>query len=84
MFRLANDVRENVGAEEASIRYAFKPIPNILASSLYWRKLKDGNFHFSIMENAWLKTQYTWEESFKDFWDKRDLYHYLYGRWASY
>ncbi len=75
------DVNEELTPEEIQIRGAFRPIPNVMGFSLFYKKLGLGA-HLSIVENSlWKKSGGTWLEWFQDFRDRRDMSTYLRGRW---
>ena len=78
------DLKENVSAEEASIRGQHRAMPNVLGFSLYYRKTNSGLNHFSIVENSLWKTQgSSWSEWWQNFHDRRDMSRYLRQRWIS-
>lgn len=75
------DLREKLTPEEIQIRGAFRPMPNAMGFSLYYRELKNykRNSHFSIIENTLLKkASGTWTEWLQDLRDRRDMKNYLY------
>ena len=61
------DVREPVDAHEFALRMAFREIPNVLSFSMFFKNLKKGVNHFSLVENSFVKRGgYTWSEWYKD------------------
>lgn len=79
------DLHEKLDPEEIQIRGAFRPMPNVMGFSLFYRPLlKIGGNHFSIVENSlWKKAGGSWLEYYQDFRDRRDMSSYLKGRWFS-
>ena len=76
------DLDEKLDPQEITIRGAFRPMPNVLGFSLYYRQMKSGARHFSVVENALFKTGGTWFEWFSDLKDRRDMSIYLRSRWS--
>lgn len=53
LFRLKGlDFKEHLTPEEIQIRGAFRAVPNVIGFSLFAKKLKIGENHFSIVENT--------------------------------
>ena len=86
MYRIKGfDMKERLTPEEIQIRGAFRPIPNVMGFSLFYKPLSQaGNFHFSIVENTlFKKAGGTWLEWFQDQRDRRDIAAYLKCRWLA-
>ena len=83
LFRIKDfDLKEHLTPEEIQIRGAFRPMPNVMGFSLFYKSLKSGGNHFSIVENTlWKRAGGSWTEWFQDFRDRRDMSAYLRGRW---
>lgn len=76
------DLKEKLSPEEIQIRGAFRPLPNVMGFSLFYKTLTQGGTHFSIVENTLFKrASGTWLEWFQDVRDRRDMHAYLKGRW---
>ena len=76
--------KEDVTRDEANFRAKYRATPNLLAFSVYYRKLMSGANHFSIVENSLNKEAgTTWLNSFRDWRDKRDISQYLRRRWSN-
>merc|ERR1712159_753508 len=51
LHRLGNvDIKENIDTEENNFRLHFRPMPNVVGSSLFSRALSARSGHFSIIE----------------------------------
>jgi hypothetical protein len=59
------DLHEKLTPEELQIRGAFRPLPNVMGFSLFYKKLDKGGAHMSIVENSlFKKAPGTWIEWF--------------------
>ena len=76
------DMKENATQKELNYRKLFRPQPNCVGFSLYYRKTGDGTNHLSIVENTlWKPATGTWAQWWSDWKDRRDLSRYLRQRW---
>lgn len=76
------DLKEEVTRKEELIRLTHRPMPNVIAFSLYFRKLASGSNHLSIVENTiWKPNLGSWTALLEDWKDRRDLSRYLRQRW---
>ena len=76
------NLKENISAEERSIRTRFQAMPNLLGFSLYYRKTELGANHFSIVENTlWKESGSSWSQWWNDLNERRDISRYLRKRW---
>jgi hypothetical protein len=76
------NLKEDLSPQERSIRMRFRPMPNLLAFSLYYRKTAQGANHFSIVENTlWKESGSTWTQWWSDVNSRRDISRYLRKRW---
>ncbi len=76
------DLKENVTQKEINTRIAYRPMPNCVAFSLYFRQTEVGTNHLSIVENTlWKPGQGTWRQWWSDWKDRRDLSRYMRFRW---
>ena len=76
------DLKEDVPQSEINLRLNFRPQPNIVGMSLYYRKTDNGTNHLSIVENTlWKPNVGTWRQWWNDWKDRRDLSRYLRYRW---
>lgn len=86
LFRIKDfDLHENLTPEEIQIRGAFRPLPNVMGFSLFYKPVaKKGKRHLSIVENTLFKNGGgSWLEFFQDLRDRRDMAAYLRGRWVG-
>jgi len=85
MFRVKNfNLHEQLDPKEEKIRLMYRPMPNVMGFSLYFKQLARGNVHFSIVENSHFKEAgSTWSEWWSDFNDRRDMSAYIKGRWLN-
>ena len=62
------DINESVDDEEMNLRIHFRPMANVVGSSLFSKALSSRSGHFSIV-GATIQKQsaYRWNEWFKDF-----------------
>ena len=57
------DLQEHLTNKEIALRGKFRPIPNVIGFSLYYRKTQSGIGHLSIVENTLEKAAgYGWTE----------------------
>ena len=77
------DLRQQLSDKERIILKTFRPTPNILSFSLYWRKLTSGGSHMSITEAGFDKIGAPFMEKFNDYLTRRDAFSYLKGRWNA-
>jgi len=78
------DLKEKVDDHELELRGRFRPMPNVLGFSLYYRDHKNSVPHLSVIENTVNKMKAdSWIEFIKDLRDKRDMSQYLKGRWLG-
>lgn len=78
------DMKDDVSRKEELVRLAYRPMPNVVAFSMYYRKLASGSNHFSIVENTlWKPSLGSWRNLFVDWCDRRDLSRYLRQRWLA-
>ena len=75
------DMKEEVTQKEINTRLMHRPMPNSVAFSLYYRKTNGGTNHLSIVENTLWKPNYSWNQMWADWNDRRDLSKYLKFRW---
>lgn len=80
------DLKEDLTPEETQIRGAFRPLPNVIGFSRYYRDYASWyGSHFSIVENTLYKSAGgTWLEWFQDLRDRRDMSSYLRKSWRTY
>ena len=79
------NLKEKVDDLELNLRGKYRPIPNVLGFSLYYRDPKNAVPHVSVIENTLNKVKAdSWIEFFKDLRDKRDMSQYLKGRWFGF
>ncbi|CDW79356.1 UNKNOWN [Stylonychia lemnae] len=79
------NLKEHVDDYELNLRGKYKPIPNLLGFSLYYRDPKEAVPHVSVIENTLNKIKAdSWIEFFQDLRDKRDMSQYLKGRWFGF
>ena len=58
-------------------------MPNVMGFSMYYRYLKMGVPHWSMVENTLYKRgSGTWVEWFQDIRDRRDMSSYIRKRWV--
>ena len=84
IFRLGQtNIEENIDQNERKIRLLYRPIPNVVSASLFFKAKERGiGYHQSIIEKFVAKnTQQRWLEYFKDLKDRRDVMSYLYMKW---
>ena len=64
MFRIKGfDIHEKLDPKELNIRLQYRPMPNVMGFSLFYKQLQAGNTHLSIVENSMFKeTRGTWTE----------------------
>ena len=90
LFRVKDlDLHEHIDGQEEEIRGRYRPLPNVMGFSLYYRdaanNVKRSSPHLSVVENTLYKaTPGTWIEWFQDFRDRRDMAAYLSGRWSQF
>ena len=76
------NLKEDLSVKEHNTRLLFRPQPNIVGFSLYFRKTNDNVNHLSIVENTqWKPNVGTWFNWFQDWKDRRDISKYLRYRW---
>ena len=76
------DLHEKLTPEELQIRGAYRPIPNVMGFSLFYKALTKGGIHLSIVENTlWKQAGGTYREWIRDFRDRRDMSSYLRKQW---
>ena len=78
------DLKESLTPEELQLRGLFRPVPNVMGFSVYYR---DGNARTrsaTLVENTITKNGGTWLEWFQDLRDRRDMSAYLRIRWNAY
>ena len=85
MYRLKGlDLKENVSPLELNTRFMFRPAPNVIGFSLFYKKFKKGQKHISAVENYYTKAAgFRWAEWWADINDRRNISKYLYQRWYS-
>ena len=86
LFRIGDfDLHEELTPEELSIRGRFRPLPNVLGYSLFYKQLSSFGFpHMSIVENSlWKQAGGTIREWLRDFRDRRDMAYYLKRQFKS-
>lgn len=85
MYRLRGfDVREYLDGSEIQLRGAYRPVPNVMGFSLYFRNMANRSNHLSIVENSLIKASPTsWRDWFADWRDRRDMTKYLRKRWGA-
>ena len=86
LFRVKDfDLKEEVSPQELQLRGLFRPVPNVMGFSIYFR---DGNAKTksaTLVENTIHKAGGgTWLEWLQDLRDRRDMAAYLRIRWNSY
>ena len=75
------DLKEEITKKELNTRLLFRPQPNCVGFSLYYRKTEGGTNHLSIVENTLWKPSTTWTQWWNDWKDRRDISRYLRYRW---
>lgn len=76
------NLKEDATQKEINTRLAYRPQPNAIGMSLYYRKTDSGSNHLSIVENTlWKPHVGTWMQWWSDWKDRRDLSRYLRYRW---
>jgi len=77
------DMKENISQKELNTRLSYRPQPNCVGFSLYYRKTEGGSNHLSIVENTLWKPNFSGMLNWWADWnDRRDLSRYLRFRWA--
>ena len=54
------DLKEDITQKEINTRIHFRPQPNCVGMSVYYRKTESGTNHLSIVENTLWKPSFTW------------------------
>ena len=54
------DMKEECTQKEINTRLIYRPMPNCVGFSLYYRKTNSGTNHLSIVENTLWKPSYSW------------------------
>lgn len=76
------DLKEDATVKEIQLRKMYRPMPNCVGFSLYYRNTESGTNHLSIVENTlWKPSVGTWSQWWSDWNDRRDLSRYLRYRW---
>ena len=85
MFRLRGfDLKEHLGGEEIQLRLQFRPVPNVMGYSLFFKSMADKRNHLSIVENTLTKASGTsWRDWLADLRDRRDMANYIRQRWIG-
>jgi hypothetical protein len=83
LFRIRDfDLHESLSPEELRIRGQFRPVPNVMGFSLFYKGLTRGGIHLSIVENTlWKQAGGTYREWIRDFRDRRDMSAFLRKQW---
>ena len=77
------DVKETVDDKEAKLRFAYRPVPNVIGFSLFTRAYENSRSgSFTLVENSLSKPSQRWADWFADLQDRRDISSYLKLRWA--
>ena len=83
MYRIGGyDKKEYLDGKEIQIRSLYKPVPNVMGFSLFYKTMENKKNHLSIVENTLSKASgTTWSDWFKDMKDRRDMSNYIKKRW---
>ena len=85
LFRVKDfDLKESLTPQELQLRGLFRPVPNVMGYSIYYRDGTAKTRSATLVENTLTKNGGTWLEWFQDLRDRRDMSAYLRIRWNAY